>query len=77
MLLMHLISKCPHCAVDIFLEDFFEVKVKESKKGKIKKRIGGFKGEAMSIDHKNQVKMWSCPSCDKIIGFSEHYYEFI
>lgn len=72
---MHLMSKCPHCDVNIVLEDFFEVEVKETRKGKIKKRISGFKGEFIHIGYKNEVKMWSCPSCDKIIGFSEYKWD--
>jgi hypothetical protein len=65
-------SKCPYCETEIYLEDFFQVEVKESKKGKIKKNIGEFKGENMSIGFRNQVRMWTCPSCGKIIGFSEY-----
>ena len=72
---MHLMPKCPHCDVDIFLDDFFEIEVKESKKGKIKKRIRGFKGEFKSIGYQHEVRMWSCPSCDKILGFSEYKWD--
>ncbi len=38
-------SKSPYCDTEIHIEDFFEVTEKENKKGKVKKRIGKFKGE--------------------------------
>ena len=37
--------KCPYCNIEIHLEDFFVVREKETKKGKIRKSIGDFKGE--------------------------------
>jgi len=68
-------SKCPYCNVEIHLEDFFDVSEKETKKGKIKKRIGDFKGEKLYVGlSSNNVRMWVCPSCDKILGFSESAY---
>ena len=36
--------KCPFCSAEIHLQDFYEVYEKE-KKGKIKTRLGDFKGE--------------------------------
>ena len=66
-------SKCPYCDTEIHIEDFFEVTEKETKKGKVKKRIGKFKGEEISTGF-TSTKMWSCPSCNKIIGFSDHYW---
>lgn len=68
-------SKCPFCEADIFLEEFFHTTVKETKKGKIKKKTGEFKGETMHVGFKNYVKMWTCPSCDKILGFSEYKWD--
>ena len=74
-LLMKNMSKCPYCNVDIKLEDFFDVIEKESKKGLFKKRIGDFKGERIHVGFGfNNVRMWVCPSCDKILGFSESAY---
>lgn len=66
-------SKCPYCDAEIHIEDFFEVSEKQTKKGKIKKRIGKFKGEHLSTGF-NYLKMFVCPSCDKILGFSEYYW---
>ena len=69
-------SKCPYCNAEIHLEDFFEVTEKETKKGTIKKRIGEFKGEKEWVGvARNNVRMWVCPSCDKILGFSESAYD--
>lgn len=67
-------SKCPFCEADIFLEEFFHTTIKETKKGKIKKKTGEFKGESMSLGYRHGVKMWTCPSCDKILGFSEYMW---
>ena len=64
-------SKCPYCQKDLTIEDFFEVITKETKKGIIKTKIGGFKGASYkSIGY--GVKMWACPGCDTILGFSEY-----
>ena len=63
--------KCPYCKKDLIIEDFFEVTTKETKKGKIKVKVGDFKGEAHSVRGWG-VKMWACPACDMILGFSEY-----
>lgn len=64
-------SKCPYCKVNLHLEDFFEVLEKETKKGKLKTKLGKFKGE--SSDKRGEgYKMWACPGCDTILGFSEY-----
>jgi len=65
--------KCPYCKKDLIIEDFFYVETKESKKGKIKARVKGFKGESYQIGWRG-YKMWTCPSCDSILGFSEYRY---
>jgi len=45
------------------------------KKEKLKKKIGDFKGEKIYVGLSwNDVRMWVCPSCDKILGFSESAY---
>ena len=73
---MVIMSKCPYCDVEIHLEDFFEVFEKEDKKGKIKKKMGEFEGERMHVGIGwNRVRIWVCPSCDKILGFSESAYK--
>ncbi|NVM37439.1 MAG: hypothetical protein HWN81_17720 [Candidatus Lokiarchaeota archaeon] len=63
-------SKCPYCKEDFHLEDFFEVVTKETKKGKIRTNFRDFKGEVYGVRGYG-VKMWACPSCDTILGFSE------
>ncbi len=50
--------KCPYCDTEIQIEDFFEVTEKETKKGKVKKRIGKFKCEEISTVF-TSTKMWS------------------
>ena len=66
-------SKCPYCKVDLHIEDFFVVLEKETKKGKLKTKVKGFKGG--SIDKGwSGFKMWACPGCDTILGFSEYEY---
>jgi len=65
-------GKCPYCDKDLCLEDFFEFEVKESKKGKIKKQLTGLKGDFISLGARHGAKMWVCPACDKILGFSEY-----
>ena len=66
-------SKCPYCKDDFHLEDFFEVVTKETKKGKIRTHFHDFKGESYAV-RSYGVKMWACPSCDTILGFSESAY---
>ena len=69
------ISKCPYCNAEIGLEDFFEV-IEKEKKGILKRRIGAFKGERINVGIGfNRVRIWVCPSCDKILGFSESAYK--
>ena len=68
-------SKCPYCNAEIGLEDFFEV-IEKEKKGILKRRIGAFKGERINVGIGfNRVRIWVCPSCDKILGFSESAYK--
>lgn len=66
-------SKCPYCKEDFSIEDFFEVTTKETKKGKIKTRVGSFKGGSYDTGWRG-FKMWACPGCDTILGFSEYRY---
>jgi len=67
--------KCPYCNNEHVLEDFFSISTKETKKGKIKTRIEGFHGQELHIGFRNSVKMWTCPSCDTILGFSEYMWD--
>lgn len=66
-------SKCPYCKKDLIIEDFFEVTAKETKKGKVKTRIKGSKGENYEIGWKGS-KMWASPARDTIMRFSEYRY---
>ena len=65
-------SKCPYCEANLSLKDFFVVTEKVSKKGKVKTRIGEFKGDSISTGVRRSVKMWACLGCDTILGFSEY-----
>ena len=68
--------KCPYCQNEINIEDFFNVYTRETRKGKVKTRIGDFKGQSLKVSYRNHVKMWSCPFCDSILGFSEYKYDY-
>ena len=65
--------KCPYCKKELYIEDFFDVQTRETKKGKIKTKIRGFRGEILERGW-HSLKMWACPSCDSIMGFSEYRY---
>lgn len=65
--------KCPYCKKDLIIEDFFEVLTKETRKGKIKAKVKDFRGESFEKGWSG-YKMWVCPSCDSILGFSEFRY---
>ena len=65
-------AKCPYCDSEHVIEDFFNISTKETKKGKIKVNIESFNGQELRIGLWHEVKMWVCPSCDSILGFSEY-----
>ena len=67
-------GKCPYCSKELHIEDFFVVEKRETKKGKIKTRVGEFKGESIAPLGVGSVdcKMWVCPSCDAILGFTQY-----
>ena len=70
-------GKCPYCSVELHLEDFFIVEKKETKKGKTKTKVSEFKGESIvprGLGY-GDIKMWACPSCDAILGFTEYRYD--
>jgi len=67
-------SKCPYCKEDFRLEDFYELREYETKRGKIKTEKA-FKGDSISVGYKHGIKMWTCPGCDTILGFSEYRYD--
>lgn len=64
---------CPYCSKELLIEDFFHSYKKETKKGKIKVKLGDFKGDTRQLTHAHFVSMWACPSCDAILGFTEYY----
>ncbi len=70
--------KCPYCNNELHLDDFFHITAKETKKGKIKKKIGDFTGVELEKSIFTGVKwvsrMWVCPSCDKILSITEFGY---
>lgn len=58
--------KCPYCEKQLHLSDFFTTRL--NKKGRM--RVVGFIGEKMG----SYMKMWYCPLCGKILGFSDAEY---
>jgi hypothetical protein len=69
--------KCPYCKNELAIKDFFNILTKEPKRGTSKERIMGFKGEKLRISRDHEVRMWVCPSCDTILGFSEFKYLYM
>jgi len=63
--------KCPYCKKELYIEDFFNTQTRETKKGKIKTKIGDFIGDSLEIGW-HGIKILACPSCDSILGFSEY-----
>jgi len=72
-ILVFLMGKCPYCSKELHIEDFFIIKQRETKRGKIKTTAKEFKGESIEPPGFGAVscKMWACPSCDAILGFTE------
>ena len=66
-------SKCPYCKEELDLDDFFDISEKETKRGKI--TVREFKGESY-VRTGHGYRMWSCPLCDTILGFTEHSYKW-
>ena len=58
----HIKPKCPYCKKELHIYDFYATEV--DKKGR--KKHKGFKGE-----YTKRKKMWYCPFCGSILGFSE------
>jgi len=67
--------KCPYCQNEINIEDFFNIPTKQLTKGEKKARLGDFKGQYLQVGYRSYAKMWSCPSCDSILGFSEYAHD--
>ena len=63
---------CPYCNAEIHIKDFFEMNETTSKKGKIRRWAGRFTGEIIMGNQIVPTKMWACPACDKILGFTEY-----
>ncbi|MFW9972321.1 MAG: hypothetical protein ACFFDF_19200 [Candidatus Odinarchaeota archaeon] len=62
-------GKCPYCSKELHLADFFESIMRVSKEGNLHVRSDDFKGEqTLSSPF---IKMWVCPSCNTILGFTE------
>ncbi len=53
---------CPYCEKELHLSDFYTTRL--DKKGR--KRARAFKGEFYGSQ-----KLWHCPFCGKILGFSD------
>ena len=66
-------SKCPYCKVDLRIEDFYAVYKEENKKEILKIARRDFRGEHIE-SRGYDAKMWACPECDMILGFSEYAY---
>jgi hypothetical protein len=63
-------GKCPYCQAEIHLQDFFHIKSsKKTKKGEIRVKLGDFKGQSL---RDGRLKMYTCPSCEFVLGFSEY-----
>lgn len=65
--------KCPYCKNELHIEDFFEISEKITKKGKVRREIKDFKGEWLT---EVSARMWICPFCDSILGFSEKHIAY-
>ena len=63
-------GKCPYCNAELHLGNFF------TQAGTLLGMpLRKFEGETMKIGYKNAVKMFTCPKCDKILGFSEYRWD--
>jgi len=61
-------GKCPYCSKELHLKDFFENATEKIKKGELRVKISGpFRGE---LNDYGNLRMWVCPWCDAILGFS-------
>ena len=61
---MYPMPKCPYCKNEVHIEDFFE-NIKYWKDGRVKS--ADYKGESIGY-----IKMFACPSCDTILGFTQN-----
>ena len=66
---------CPYCESEIHLSDFFSEHENKKKFLGLKTYNRNFQGESYNINLGNAVKMYTCPRCNKILGFSEYYWE--
>ncbi|MFW9987054.1 MAG: hypothetical protein ACFFC3_00160 [Candidatus Odinarchaeota archaeon] len=65
-------GKYPYCSKELHIEDFFVIEKKETKRGSIKTKVREFKGESILLYGMGPTcRMWVCPSCKAILGFSE------
>ena len=61
---------CPYCEAEIHLSSYFEKQLGKKFLG-MQSSTTVFTGESMSFGYQNEVKMYTCPACSKILGFSE------
>lgn len=73
-------SKCPYCDYEFHIEDFFHITTKETKKGKIRKNVGDFKGEEIEksvfVGSTGVSRIWACPSCEKVLTITDFAYNW-
>ena len=65
---------CPYCEEEIDIEDFYyemEEVIHGKKKDKVKK-VEMFSGQVYELRHNHSLRMYNCPKCKKILGFSEY-----
>ncbi|MFW9972323.1 MAG: hypothetical protein ACFFDF_19210 [Candidatus Odinarchaeota archaeon] len=66
-------GNCPYCKNELHLDDFFTISDKETKHGTTTERV--FKGDEY-VKTGHGYRMWVCPLCDVILGFTEHSYKW-
>ena len=62
--------RCPYCDSEVSINDFFA-----EKEFPIIGKTAVFSSSKIHIGYKNYVKMWVCPHCDRILGFSENKWD--
>ncbi|QEE14438.1 hypothetical protein DSAG12_00251 [Promethearchaeum syntrophicum] len=63
-------ARCPYCDAQVDFEMFFT-----TKNIPIIGKAHAFNGPKMHLGYKNYAKMWVCPHCDRILGFSEYKWD--
>ena len=65
---------CPYCGAELHITNFFVPGPKKKNLG-IEVTPHKFVGETIHLAYKNYAKMYTCPNCDKILGFSEYKWD--